>query len=286
MRWLDVFRHNFAPNPLFRPPAAITELQPGFVTMLHPAVGALFLVVVAMLAVPWVLARAPLERRERLMAAVYWCLGLVLFGFAARLFIAWWLLAIIPVGWAIAHLTRDTDDAPPRLRFRLLGVGACVVIVATAFVKGRPEWALEGDTSVRTLPTVGARSSEPLAEWLLRNAVPGSRGRLMTTFANGSYLTWRLPGYSASLDSRGMFPDSVSAAESVVLATDRDVPLGPWQSADAAVLPVRYRVAAVLDTASGWRRVATAPGYPQPLDSAALWVRESWWSRQRSSTAP
>jgi hypothetical protein len=108
----------------------------------------------------------------------------------------------------------------------------------------------------------------------------------MTTFANGSYLTWRLPGYSASLDSRGVFPDSVSAAESVVLATDRDVPLGPWRSADAAVLPVRYRAAAVLDTASGWRRVAAAPGSPRVLDSPALWVRESWWNSQRSRTAP
>jgi hypothetical protein len=287
LRWLDVFRHNFAPNPLFRPPAAITELQPGFVTMLHPEISALFLVVVGMLTVPWVVARAPLGTRERVMAAAYWCMGLILFGYAARLFIAWWLLAIVPVGRAMVHLTRDTEDAPPRLRFRLLGLGACVVIITTAFVKSRGEWAMEGDTTTRTLPTVGARSSEPLAAWLLRNTAPGSRGRLMTTFANGSYLTWRLPGYSASLDSRGVFPDSVSAAESVVLATDRDVPLGPWRSADAAVLPIRYRVAAVLDTASGWRRVASAPGFPQALDSTALWVRETWWNdHRRSSPTP
>jgi hypothetical protein len=285
LHWLEVFRHNFAPNPLYRPPSAITELQPGFVTMLYPAISAMLLVVAAMLAIPWVLARAPLGSRERLMAGVYWGLGLIVFGYAARLFIAWWLLAIVPVGWAVAHLTRDTDDAPPRLGFRLLGLGACLVIIATAFAKSRPEWAMEGNTTVRTLPTVGARSAEPLADWLLSHTTPGSRGRLMTTFANGSYLTWRLPGFSASLDSRGVFPDSVSAAESVVLGSDRDVPLGPWRSADAAVLPVRYRAAAALDTATGWRRVATAPGYPQSLDSTALWVRDAWWQTHQSAAA-
>jgi hypothetical protein len=287
LHWLAVFRHNFAPNPLYGPPAAITELQPGFVTMLHPSVGAMLLLVAAMLALPWVLARAPLQPRERVMAAAYFSIGLILFGYAARLFVAWWLLVIVPAAWAIAHLTRHTEDAPPRLRFRALGLAACALIIATAFMKTRREWIMEGSTSVRTLPTYGAMSLEPLAEWLERHAAPGPRARLMTTFANGSYLTWRLPGFSASIDSRGTFPDSVSGAESVVLGSDRDVPLGPWRSADAAILPLRFRVAGVLDTASGWRRVAVVEGSPIPADSSALWIREaSWRTHDKAATPP
>ena len=101
----------------------------------------------------------------------------------------------------------------------------------------------------------------------------------MSTFSFGSYLTWRLPRLSQSIDSRGTFPDSVAAAEAVVLGSDRDVPLGPWQSAELAMVPLRYRVAAVLDTATGWQRIATTPGEPIPLDSVGLWVRRDWWGR-------
>ena len=101
----------------------------------------------------------------------------------------------------------------------------------------------------------------------------------MTSFSFGSYLTWRLPGYSTSIDSRGLQPDSVTAAEAVVSAAARDFPLGPWRSADLAILPVRYRAAAALDTATGWRRMLTVPGRPIRGDSAALWVKLDWWTR-------
>ena len=131
----------------------------------------------------------------------------------------------------------------------------------------------------RSLPTVGARPAESVARWLLANTEPEAKGRIMTSMAFGSYLTWRLPGYSASIDSRGLQPDSVAAAEAVVSAAARDYPIGPWRSADLAILPVRFRAAAVLDSASGWRRVRTVPGYPVKVDSAGLWVRAEWWAR-------
>ena len=73
--------------------------------------------------------------------------------------------------------------------------------------------------------------------------------------------------------------DSWLPAEAVVLASDRDVPLGPWRSADVAILPLRYRAAAALDTASGWRRELTVPGDPEASDSVGLWLRESWRAR-------
>jgi hypothetical protein len=283
LHWADVYRHNFGPNYLYRPPSAITELQPGFVSILYPAPTPMLVLVGAMLALPWLLNRAELGRAERWLHTLYWIGGTILFGYATRLFVVWWLLAVVAVGVAIASLTARTEDAPPRLRFRILGLVACLLVVLAQATRTRALWEREGDTVRRTLPTHGALSLDPLAAWLETNVRPDVRARVMTTFAFGSYVTWRLPGYSASIDSRGVFPDSVSAAEAVVGAADRDVPLGPWRSSDIALLPVRYRAAAVLDTAAGWRRVLTVPGDPVPSDSTALWVESDWLSRNSRS---
>jgi hypothetical protein len=284
--WVRVFRHNFAPNPLFRPPSSITELQPGFVTMLQPSHLPMAALVAGMLAVPWISRRNALTGRQRALSGIYWGLGLVLFGYATRLFVAWWLLAIVSVGWVVADLTSSTAEGAPRLRFRLLGLVACAIVVATELGRTRTQWALEGDTTRRTLPTFDALPAERAASWLDANTLAGARARLMTNFTFGSYLTWRLPGYSASMDSRGIFPDSVSSAESVVLATDRDVPLGPWRSADVAIIPLRFRAAAALDTASGWRRAVAVAGDPVAQDSTGLWVRETWWERHGKPHVP
>jgi hypothetical protein len=285
LSWLAVFRHNFGANILYRPPSAITELQPGFVTLLYPSPSPMSAIVAAMLMVPWLASQYTLSRRERVMAGLYWALGLVLFGYAVRLFLIWWLLAIVPAGWAIAQLTRRTDERPPRFALRILALAACVVILTAEVVRTREQWALEGDVVHRTLPSYGALPAERLAAWVDSNVATDAHARLMTSFTFGSYLTWRLPGYSASIDSRGTFPDSVSAAEAVVGAADRDVPLGPWRSADVAILPVRFRAAAALDTAAGWRRMATAPGDLVARDSAALWVSDAWWSRFKRGRA-
>jgi hypothetical protein len=276
--WLNVYRHNFAPNLLTRPPSAITELQPGFAWMLYPKPTPMLLVVAAMLALPWALGRAGLASRERLLAAVYWGAGLILFGFATRLFLAWWLLALPAVGWTIVHLTQRSEEGAPRLRFRLLGLVACLLIITTQLIKTRALWAMEGDTSRRSLPTIEASPVEQLAAWLERSGRANRNGRMMSTFVFGSYLTWRLPQLSQSIDSRGIFPDSITAAEAVVLASDRDVPIGPWRSADLAILPLRFRSAAVLDTASGWQRMATVPGAHVASDSVGLWARREWWA--------
>jgi hypothetical protein len=278
MHWPEVFAHNFGANVLTRPPSVVTELQPGFVSMLYPKPTAMLGVVALMLAIPWALRRVDLRPRELWLTAVYWIGGVVLFGYASRLFVVWWLLSLPAIGLAIVHLTRDSEEGPPRLRFRLLGLLSCALIIATQLLKTRDQRAMEGDTERRTLPTFAAAPAERLAAALERAGAADRDGRMMSSFAYGSYLTWRLPRLSQSIDSRGVFPDSVAAAEAVVLASDRDVPLGPWRSADLALVPVRYRVAAVLDTAAGWRRMATAPGAPVTLDSVGLWARRDWWA--------
>jgi hypothetical protein len=234
-----------------------------------------------MLAVPWVLGQGRLRRRELLLFALYWCLGVILFGFATRLFVAWWVLSIVPVGMVLVHITRGVHEGAPRARFRVLLLVAAIAIVSIRAVNTRELWALEGDVVNRALPTFATRPVEQLANELSKSVVAGARGKILTIFGFGSYLTWRLPGYSASIDSRGLFPDSVAGAEAFVLASDRQVPMGPWRSADIAIIPLRYRVAGVLDTASEWRRLASTPDEAVPTDSVGLWVTNAWWLRNR-----
>ena len=283
LHWPSVFRHNFGPHALTAYPSPISEMRPGFVAMLQPPLGPLLLLVGCMLAVPWILGQSRLSGRERLVAAAYWMIGAIAFGYAVRLFVLWWALCIVTFGAALAWATRDATEAPPRLRIRLLGVFACLLTIGAFVVRTRDQRSLEGSVSVRTLPTVGSRPAERVAQWLRSHTQPDARGRIMTSFAFGSYLTWRLPGYSTSIDSRGLQPDSVTAAESVVSAAAQGFPLGPWQSADLVILPVQFRAAAVLDTASGWQRMVAVAGEVTPADSAALWVKLDWWARHGSS---
>jgi hypothetical protein len=287
LAWPRVFAFNFAPHIMMRSPSAITELQPGFVVATQPPIGPMLLLVGAMLTLPWLIDRGTLQPRERLVAAIYYGLGLIAFGYAVRLFVIWWGLTMLFAAWAIARMTLNTADEPPRLPFRLLALAACVAIVSTELLRTRELRAMEGTTTNRVLPTHAAIAAERLADWLERQTRVEAGGRILTSFAFGSYLTWRLPNYSASIDSRGLQPDSVSAAEAIVSAADRDVPLGPWREADLVIIPVRFRLATVLDSAQGWTRVRTVQGEPMPVDSAALWVKDTWWARNaRFSAAP
>jgi hypothetical protein len=279
LHWPSVFRHNFGSHALTRFPSPISEMRPGFVTMVQPPFGPMLLLVGCMLALPWIVAQQRQSGRQRFVAAAYWMVGAIAFGYAVRLFVLWWVLSIVSFGAALAWAARGTAEAPPRLPIRLLGLFACSFIIAAEVVRTRDARALEGSVRDRTLPTFGAKPAERIAQWLTSNAVPEARGRIMTSFALGSYLTWRLPHYSTSIDSRGLQPDSVTAAEAVVSAAAQGYPLGPWRSADLAVLPVQFRAAAALDSAAGWRRAVVVQDDPLRSDSTALWVRADWWAR-------
>jgi len=281
--WHRVFAYNFGSHVLMMYPSPVSELQPGFAVSLRPPLGPLLLLVSCMLAVPWIVGQARLMGRERLFAAVYWMLGVIAFGYAVRLFLLWWVLAIVPFGWALRRLTGQTEDAPPRAAFRIVGLVACLVVISVELIRTRDLREMEGSTHDRKLPTIGALPVERVVQWLRANTDARANGRIMTSVSYGSYLTWRLPGYSASIDSRGLQPDSVAAAEAVVSAAAQGYPLGPWQSADLAILPVKFRAAAVLDTATGWRRMVTVQGEPVRSDSAALWARSDWWARHARS---
>jgi hypothetical protein len=281
--WPSVFLHNFGSHALTRYPSPISEMRPGFVAMLQPPLGPMLLLVTSMLVLPWIVAQSKQSARERLVATAYWVIGAIAFGYAVRLFVVWWVLSIVSFGAALAWITRGSREAPPRLLIRLVALSACTLLVAAELVRTRELRSLEGSTVDRTLPTFGALPAERIARWLLSNTTPGAQGRIMTSFAYGSYLTWRLPGYSTSIDSRGLQPDSVAAAEAVVSATAQGFPIGPWRAADLAIVPIQFRAAAVLDTAANWRRLVATPGDRIPDDSTALWVRQDWWARNKGS---
>ena len=79
-----------------------------------------------MLAVPWIVAQSRLSGRERLVAAAYWMIGAIAFGYAVRLFVLWWVLSIVCVrlGAGVGHPRRR----PRRRRgfHPALGLSACL----------------------------------------------------------------------------------------------------------------------------------------------------------------
>jgi hypothetical protein len=126
------------------------------------------------------------------------------------------------------------------------------------------------------LPSLKAFAAEPAASWLETHVTIPAGTRLLTTFNYGSYLKWRLPALSESIDSRGVFPDSAALPDVPTTGAQRSV--GPWRSADVAVVPVTYPVATLLDGDTGWRRIGTAEAAPwgRGAPRVGLWLREAW----------
>jgi hypothetical protein len=223
----------------------------------------------------------------RILTALYWTVGLVGFGRAIRLVGVWWLLVMPLIGIVVASLVvRPPSAAPIRLRFRALLHATVAGVLAVSAVNAYNA-AEEVSLGSRNLPTLGAGAVRPIADWIVNHTPPTASGRIFTTFNYGSYLTWRLPRYSSSLDSRGSFPVSLVAPYLLRPGLEvGDVPLGPWREADLAVVPVNSRFAAALDSARGWRRVVVAEATRPWPDTAGLWIRDPWWARTVGGEIP
>ena len=152
-------------------------------------------------------------------------------------------------------------------------------LVAAAGLESWDDPALRaGDAHKRYLPSINAKMIEPLARWLECNTRP-TDGRLVTMFNFGGYVPWRLPRLSESIDGRTIFPDSVARAETYFTSSNKEIPLQPWRTADVAIFPVSFPVAAVLDSARGWHRVAMTNQLEGPSRMIGVWVTEAWWER-------
>ena len=270
LRWPSVFHLYFQHNALLDFPPRIQEIIPGF---LFARVSPICLILVAVLgAIPWALRNSDTTLRERVVFALLWFAGLFAFGMAGRALLVWWF-ASLP---ALVRLI----ERMPSLREGFQRRAGLIVMAALPVVMSV---GLSGSSSVAGAGLVSpARESvDQLAGWLDSHAHPSDRPKVLTVFNYGSYLTWRLPAYSMSVDGRSIFPDSAAASDAYRVATDGPFPLGPWRSADVAILPLSYPVAAVLDTAVDWKRVASAPASTLSKSGSGLWVRRSWLEDKR-----
>jgi hypothetical protein len=276
LHWVDIYRLYFAPNTMLRPPSPIAEYKPGFSMALTSGVSSLF-VSLGFAVIPWI-AASRYSARERVLHGFLWFAGLVMFALAVRAMVIWWLLIIPTVGLAIELLP------PPALpllrraqRFAVAAIFVCVGLLGVE--DWQNPWLRAGSVSTRYLPSLNARSIEPIAEWLDCNVKRDAVGRLVTTFNYGGYVPWRLPYLSESVDGRTFFPDSVALAETYFPPNRASIPLPPWRTADLAIAPVNFPIAGVLDTAAGWRRVAFTSQLEGKPTMIGLWVTERWWRR-------
>jgi len=283
LHWPEVFRQNLAPNVMLSAPTPVEEYMPGF-SALSRGGGTALLVAPVLLFLPW-LAAAVMRPAERFWYGLLWVAGLLAFGIAIRGLLPWWLIALPVVGMALGKLGSAREPvALTAQRSVVAGIFATFALLGAGSL-GDPS-VKAGGLSTRVLPSEAASGIEPIARWLECAVRMEEGGKLLTTYNFGGYARWRLPFLSESIDGRTIFPDSVAAAEGYIIAVRRPLPLPPWRGADLAIVPVRYPVAAVLDTAVGWHRLAITADRNGRAAIIALWVTEEWWARAGRGALP
>ncbi|HEV8449589.1 MAG TPA: hypothetical protein VGQ44_22390 [Gemmatimonadaceae bacterium] len=282
LHWPEIFALNFAKNAVLGPPSGINEYKPGF-QMLMTGIEGSTVVGVLLAFLPWVAAKK-LDARERFFHGGLWLAGLLLFALALRSLVVWWLVTI-PMSAVALSLART--PAVPVVRTAQRAI--VLVIFALVAAAGLETWedpALRaGDANMRYVPSINAKMIEPLVRWIECNTRP-TDARLVTMFNFGGYFPWRLPRLSESIDGRTIFPDSVARAETYFSAFKPEIPLQPWRTADVAIFPVKFPVAAVLDTARGWHRVAMTNQLDGPSRMIGVWVTDDWWQRAGIGPVP
>jgi hypothetical protein len=265
LSWPSVFHLNFQRNAVLDFPPRIQEFIPGF-TFARVSPICLMLVVL-LAAIPWVLRDADTTPRERVIFGPLWFVGVFGFGLAGRALLVWWF-ASLPL---LVRLIRRVPQPRRGLQQRvaLAAMASLPLVMSIGLV--RHSDSVDGD-----LATPARQSVETLATWLDTHANPNGRTKVLTVFNYGSYLTWRLPAYSMSVDGRGVFPDSAAEPDAFRVPDEAPFPLGPWRLADVAIVPLSYPVAAVLDSAPDWERVDSAPPSSLSRSGSGLWVRRSW----------
>jgi hypothetical protein len=226
-----------------------------------------------------------LNARERLWYGFLWTVGILAFAAAFRGLLLWWLMTLPLVGVALGFL-RAPSEAVVLTTQRALVAGLFGAMALLGGGELADPWQRAGTLASRRLPSIIASGIEPIANWLDCNVDRTVGGKLLTTYNFGGYARWRMPYLSESIDGRTIFPDSVGVPEGYFLPVRRMLPLPPWRSADLAILPVSYPIAAVLDTASGWRRVAITADMNGPPRIIGLWVTERWWTVTGNSSLP
>jgi hypothetical protein len=274
---------NLSGNPLVGSSSSITELEPGFHALMHVGVG-LKLAALILLLTPVFLPAGALTTRERIWYGLAWTGGLALFALAVRGIVIWLVVALPLLARLVASIPLPTLAITRRVT-----VAATFIIplgvVASHLRAANLEPVVNANLGTRQLPVSSAIVVEPLVRWMECEAEAPSDVRAFTVFNFGSYLTWRAPFMRYSIDGRGIFPDSVARAEAYQLATAGPMTLGPWRSADVAIVPLQHATASALDSDSAWLRVRTSIPVDSAFGAAGLWARRGWLDT-RESTPP
>jgi hypothetical protein len=265
--WPAVFTLNLGYNAITAGLSPAGELAPGF--SVSPLVGA------ALAALPFLAESRSARVAERFALGLLWLAGLIVFARYFKGLGPWWWCALPLVVMALRRVP-DASDRHIDVSRAILTPLVLLAFTPTNVRLWNATRVYEGGTERRMLPSLKAFAAEPAAKWLEAHARIPEGTKLLTTFNYGSYLKWRLPALSESIDSRGVFPDSAALPD--VPSTNSQRVVGPWRSAQVAIVPVTYSVAAMLDEDPQWRRIGTAAPAPWAPNApkAGLWVKQEW----------
>lgn len=263
----DVLRLYLGANALLGAASPISELEGGFSLLMHAALGTRLLVG-ALLVLPLLPFFAQRTPRERWWYGLAWLAGLGLYGLAVRGLLIWWLLALPLLAWCLASV-----PLPALTATRRAVVGGWIVSIVGLLFQGAK--ARARTPRVQGLPHPSAPALAPAVRWL-DCAIPRPTGtpmRATTAFDYGSYLTWRTPQLSWSIDGRSIFPDSVARADARQELRAGPPVAPPWRGSDVVLLAAGH--ATLLDVARDgeWQQVALP--VPDRSIAVALWVRQT-----------
>jgi hypothetical protein len=229
-------------------------------------------------ALPFLARVGDLDADDLVVFGLLWLAGLLVFGAYFKGLSPWWWCSLPLVARAL-HRLPTPSTRRVEVAFATL---PAAMLLAFSITNVRLYGALrthEGSLQDRTLPSIKAFASDPAARWLRDNLAADAEGRLLTSFSYGSYLRWRVPTLSESIDSRNIFPDSAALPDVPSLRV-RSSP-GPWRSADVAVVPITYPAATLLDSDHAWQRIGICVPSPWAVNAprVGLWVRREWFAR-------
>ncbi len=274
----ELMRLNLTSNAMSGPFSSVTELEAGWRVVMRNEF-TLRCLVLLLVATQFAIPARNITNRERLFYGLAWASGLALFGAAVRALTIWIIVSLPLLARIFALL-----PAPRALMIRrattatLIAVSALFVVVRVTNAASEP--SATATTATRQLPSAVAVLMEPFASWADCAGQSVARSdarplRVFTTFNYGSYLLWRVPQWTYSIDSRGIFPDSIAKPEIFQLAGSGPLRLGPWRSADIAIMPLKHAAALALDSSPDWQRVRVSISADTSTAPAALWVKNA-----------
>ena len=259
--------------------SSITEMQPGF--RAFATLGPTRALVLLLLVLPACLDARTFSRREWVWYLLCWAGGLALFGTAVRGIVLWFMASLPLLARLVASIPLPAEARTRRLTaLCTLMVPAFAVLQEVEIRRLVPVVSAQG--AAAQLPMQVAPALEPIIAWMsctVPVAGTATPPRTYTVFNYGNYLLWRVPRYSLSVDGRAIFPDSVAKADADQLAYRGPVQLGPWRSADLAVLPTRHALVERLRADTAWQEIRHVMPTDTTFGAAALWARRAWLQR-------